>query len=68
MIKRTMEIREVQNGFIIVTTIEKEWPLDNTRPSPLIRKELVVDSLVKLIKGVRAFFESEIVEKPDVAI
>jgi expansin (peptidoglycan-binding protein) len=64
MIKREMEIREVDNGYFVTTIVRKQdFTAEVTAPSPTIRKELVVDSLPKLLKAARAFFGSEIVEE-----
>lgn len=60
-IRRTMTIKEVDNGFTLSNTIYK-CENDGTTVNSII-KELIVDSLPKLLKAVRAFYESEIVEE-----
>lgn len=48
--KRTVNIREVDNGYIISLVIDSHT------------NELVVDSLPKLLKVIKTFFEAAIIE------
>ena len=58
--KRTVNIREADNGFILRCTVED--PTGNTSTERCMDRELVVLSLPQLLKVVRSFFEPEIIE------
>jgi hypothetical protein len=61
MQKRTLNIREVDNGYIV--RCEVDTPPSNTAVlGQFTTTELVVTSLPQLLKKVKTFMESEIVD------
>lgn len=61
--KRRLNIREVENGYVIETSVEREGnEPGSTSLARIGRQELVVDNLARLIKVVKAFFEPDIKE------
>ena len=59
--KRTVNIREVDNGFVCRLTVDN--PNGNTATERFMEKELVMASLPQLLKVVKTFFEPVIVEE-----
>lgn len=61
MKKRTVNIREVDNGFVLRCTVES--PAGNITTDRYMEKELVVTTLPQLLKTVKVFFEPILVEE-----
>ncbi len=62
-VKRTANVREVDNGYIIRLNIDNSGPLDCATSERRMEQELIVTSLPSLFKKLKVFFEPEIVEE-----
>lgn len=59
--KRSINIREVDNGFILRCTVDN--PTGSPATERYMEKELVMLSLPQLLKTVKTFFEPILVEE-----